>query len=69
MLVSLTKEGIIDGARIAAGTDMSFDEYCELIADSLISGQSPDEVKTMLKSYRIDRYFSGEEGAEGGILR
>ena len=58
MLVSLTKEGLVDGARVAAESDMSFDEYCELIVDSLISGQSLNEVKSMLKGYRIDKYFS-----------
>ena len=65
MLVSLTKEGIVDGARIAAETDMSFDDYCKVIADSLISGQGPDEVKAMLKSYQIDKYFIKERGSNG----
>ena len=62
MLVSLTRDGLVNGAIAAAEVDMSFDEYCELVANSLISGQSPDEVKAMLKSCQIDKYFSEEIG-------
>ena len=60
MMVSLTKEGLVDGAKIAAESDMSFDEYCELIVESLISGQSLGEVRVVLKSYGIDAYFNEE---------
>ena len=62
MMVSLTKEGLVDGAKIAAVSDMSFDEYCELIVEALISGQDLKEVKVMLKSYEIDKYFNKERG-------
>ena len=65
MLVSLTEEGLVDEAKVAAEVDISFDEYCELIASTLISGQSPDEVKAMLRSYEIDKYFSEEKGSNG----
>ena len=62
MMVSLTKEGLVDGAKIAAESDMSFDEYCELISEVLITGQSPGEIKVVLKSYEIDEYFNEEQG-------
>ena len=60
MMVSLTKEGLVDGAKIAAASDISFDEYCELIVESLISGQSLGEGRVVLKSCGIDEYFSEE---------
>ena len=61
MVVSLTKEGLVDGAKIAVESDMSFDEYCELISENLITGQSPGEVKLVLRYYEIDRYFNEEK--------
>ena len=61
MLVNLTKKGLVDGAKIATEVDMSFDEYCVLIAKILITGQSPGEVKVVLKSYEIDAYFNEEK--------
>ena len=61
MMVSLTKEGLVDGAKIAAESDMSFDEYCELISEILVTGQGPGEVKVVLRSYEIDEYFNEEQ--------
>lgn len=54
---SLTKEGLIDGAKQAAMDGLSFDAYCELIAKVIISGQTLDEVKALLKSHGLDVYF------------
>lgn len=61
MMVSLTKKGLVDGAKIAAESDMSFDEYCELISETLVTGQAPGEVKVVLRSYEIDEYFNNEK--------
>jgi len=58
---SLTKEGLIDGAKQAVMDGLSFDAYCELIAKVIISGQTVDQVKVLLKSHGIDVYF-GTEG-------
>ena len=65
MLVSLTKEGLVDGAKIAAESDIPFGEYCELIANILISGQTLDEIRVVLKSYEIDKYFDKEKLPNG----
>lgn len=62
MPVSLNKEGLIDGAKQAAQDGLSFDEYCELIAKVIISGQTVDQVKSMLKSHGLDVYFDVEAG-------
>ena len=56
----MNKEGLIDGAKQAAQDGMSFDEYCELIAKVIISGQTVDQVKSILRSHGLDVYFSGE---------
>ena len=61
-MVSLTKEGLVDGAKIAAESDMSFDEYCELISENLITGQSLGEVKLVLRYYELDEYFNEGKG-------
>ena len=58
---SLNKEGLIDGAKSAATSGMSFDEYCELIAKVIISGQTKDQVKSMLRSHGLDVYFEDTE--------
>ena len=54
---SLTKEGLIAGAKQAAEDGLSFDGYCELISKVVISGQTVDEVKALLKSHGLDVYF------------
>jgi hypothetical protein len=55
--ISLTKEGLIDGAKQAAEDGLSFDDYCELITKIIISGQTLDQVRGLLKSHGLDAYF------------
>ena len=57
---SLTKEGLIAGAKQAAQDGLSFDAYCELIANVIISGQTVEQVKALLKSHGLDVYFGPE---------
>lgn len=59
---SLNKEGLIAGAKQAAMDGMSFDEYCELITKVIVSGQTVDQVKALLKSHGLDVYFDVEIG-------
>ena len=58
---SLTKEGLIAGAKQAAQDGMSFDAYCELITKVIVSGQTLDEVKVLLKAHGLDVYFGDTE--------
>ena len=58
---SLTKAGLIDGAKQAALDGLSFDAYCELIAKMIISGQTVDQVKALLRSHGLDVYFEDGE--------
>ena len=58
---NLTKAGLIDGAKSAAASGMSFDAYCGLIAKVIISGQTPAQVKSLLRSHGLDVYFDDGE--------
>ena len=59
---SLNKEGLIEGAKQAAQDGLSFDAYCALVAKVVISGQTVDQVKALLKSHGLDVYFDVEAG-------
>lgn len=56
---SLTKEGLIDGAKQACQDGLSFDAYCAMIRRVVISGQSKEEIARMLESHGIHLYFEG----------
>ena len=56
---SLTYEGLREGAIQAVKDGVTFDEYCEIIAKVIISGQSKDEVKGLLQGAGVHIYFQG----------
>ena len=56
--------GIIAGAKQAVADGLSFDDYCELIAKIIISGQTVAQVRQLLINVAIDTYFDTEEGLE-----
>jgi phosphoglycolate phosphatase-like HAD superfamily hydrolase len=57
MAVQLRIQNLIDGAKSAAKSGQSFDQYCEIISIVVISGQTKDEVKAFLTSHQIDKLF------------
>ena len=65
---SLDKEGLTAGARQAAEDGSSFDEYCELIAKVIISGQTKDQVKLLLQLHCLDIYFESDEPRDVGYF-
>lgn len=60
--VELQVDGLIDGARQAVSDGMTFDEYCELVAKVIISGQTVEQVQSYLIVHGIDKIFSSEVG-------
>ena len=58
---SLTRAGIIAGAKVAAAHGLSFSEYCALVASILVSGQSSEQVKAILERCGIEGYFRDVE--------
>lgn len=60
--VSLNFKGIVAGAKQAVADGLSFDDYCELIAKIIISGQTVGQVRQLLINAAIDTYFDTEEG-------
>ena len=63
-MVSLDFKGIIAGAKQAASDGLSFDDYCELIAKVVVSGQTVAQVRQLLANAAIDVYFDTAEGLE-----
>lgn len=57
MPIPLRIQNLIDGAKSAAKSGKSFDQYCEIISIVVISGQTKDEVKAFLTSHQIDKLF------------
>ena len=59
-LIPIDRENLVNGAKQAVEEGVSFDEYAELVAKVLVSGQSIDEVKTILIDTGIGAYFEEE---------
>jgi len=59
--VPLNFEGIRNSAIQAKMDGLSFDEFCELIAKVIISGQSFDQIKQMLINVAIDTIFDEDQ--------
>ena len=56
-MIPLKVKGLIDGAVESIKDGLSLDEYSQMIARVLISGQSPEEVKKHLIDLGIDKIF------------
>ena len=69
MPVGLNIFGLIDGAKAAAAEGLSFDDYCEMVASVLISGQTKDELKALLTQHEIDTLFDDTPAEEGKASR
>ncbi len=63
-MISLNVKGIIAGAKQAASDGLSFDDYCDLIAKVVVSGQTVAQIRQLLINAAIDTYFDAEKGLE-----